>query len=105
MSQSVTFVARKHTLPELGYAYDALEPAISAEIMELHHSKHHQTYVTGLNNAEEQLAQALQAGDTQKQIALQAALKFNGPSGGLLSVTDSDRRRSYQSVSLAYGRT
>lgn len=82
MSQSVTFVARKHTLPELGYAYDALEPAISAEIMELHHSKHHQTYVTGLNNAEEQLAQALQAGDTQKQIALQAALKFNGPSGG-----------------------
>ena len=86
MSQTVTFVARKHTLPELGYAYDALEPAISAEIMELHHSKHHQTYVNGLNTAEEQLGEALKAQDTHKQIALQAALKFNGPSGAAWSL-------------------
>lgn len=82
MQQAVAAVRSKHTLPELGYAYDALEPAISAEIMELHHSKHHQTYVNGLNTAEEQLAEALKAQDTHKQIALQAALKFNGASTG-----------------------
>lgn len=42
----------KHTLPPLPYSYDALEPIISAEIMRLHHDKHHQTYVDGLNKAE-----------------------------------------------------
>ncbi|KAK6343844.1 Superoxide dismutase [Mn], mitochondrial [Orbilia brochopaga] len=40
-----------HTLPKLPYAYDALEPYISAQIMELHHSKHHATYVANLNKA------------------------------------------------------
>lgn len=39
------------TLPQLDYNYDALEDYISAEIMELHHSKHHQTYVDKLNAA------------------------------------------------------
>ncbi|BCU76883.1 superoxide dismutase [Luteolibacter sp. LG18] len=39
------------TLPELGYAYDALEPHIDARTMEIHHSKHHNAYVTNLNNA------------------------------------------------------
>lgn len=38
-------------LPKLDYEYNALEPAISAQIMELHHSKHHQTYVDKLNAA------------------------------------------------------
>ena len=40
-----------HTLPELPYAYDALEPFISKEIMELHHSKHHAAYIKNLNDA------------------------------------------------------
>ncbi|MBN4927425.1 superoxide dismutase [Hoyosella rhizosphaerae] len=46
-----------YTLPELPYDYSALEPHISAQIMELHHSKHHQAYVTGANTALEKLAE------------------------------------------------
>src|ERR1035437_4073211 len=38
-------------LPKLTYAYNALEPHIDARTMEIHHSKHHQAYVTNLNNA------------------------------------------------------
>ncbi len=40
-----------HTLPPLPYANDALEPHIDAQTMEIHHDKHHNTYVTNLNNA------------------------------------------------------
>ena len=65
----------QHTLPALPYPYDGLEPYISRQIMELHHKKHHQTYVNALNAAE----QAYSTTTTPKErIALQAALKFNG---------------------------
>ena len=65
----------QHTLPDLPYAYDALEPFISRQIMELHHKKHHQTYVNALNAAEQAYAKT---STPKERIALQAALKFNG---------------------------
>ncbi|KAF8837145.1 Mn superoxide dismutase [Paxillus ammoniavirescens] len=68
-------IASLHTLPELPYAYNALEPYISEQIMTLHHTKHHQTYVNGLNAAEEAYSKST---STKEKIALQAALKFNG---------------------------
>ena len=53
----------KVTLPDLPYDYGALEPVISAEIMQLHHSKHHQTYVNNFNVAAEKLAEAVETGN------------------------------------------
>ncbi|XP_073961787.1 superoxide dismutase 2 isoform X2 [Choristoneura fumiferana] len=69
---------QKHSLPDLPYEYSALEPVISREIMSLHHSKHHATYVANLNAAEEKLAAAQAKGDIQTIINLAPALKFNG---------------------------
>lgn len=53
----------EHKLPELPYAYNALEPFIDAQTMELHHGKHHAAYVKGLNDAEAALALARAAKD------------------------------------------
>nr|AIG92784.1 Mn superoxide dismutase [Dastarcus helophoroides] len=78
-------VRAKHTLPELAYGYEALEPIISRDIMMLHHQKHHQTYVTNLNAAEEKLQAAISKNDTSQIIALAPALKFNG--GGHINHT------------------
>ena len=64
-----------HTLPDLPYPYDGLEPFISKQIMELHHKKHHQTYVNALNAAEQAYTKA---SGPRERIALQSALKFNG---------------------------
>lgn len=55
--------------------YGALEPAISGQIMELHHSKHHQTYVNSYNAAAEKLASSSTPND---QIALQPLINFHG---------------------------
>ncbi|MET1020057.1 MAG: superoxide dismutase [Microterricola sp.] len=66
-----------YTLPELGYDYAALEPAISGRIMELHHGKHHQAYVTGANAALAQLAEARDAGELGNVNKLQKDLAFN----------------------------
>ncbi|XP_021909695.1 superoxide dismutase [Mn], mitochondrial-like [Carica papaya] len=65
-------------LPDLSYDYGALEPVISGEIMQLHHQKHHQAYITNYNKALEQLDQATQKGDSSTIVKLQSAIKFNG---------------------------
>eukprot|EP00553_Chaetoceros_curvisetus_P014171 CAMPEP_0204638204 /NCGR_PEP_ID=MMETSP0717-20131115/38825_1 /ASSEMBLY_ACC=CAM_ASM_000666 /TAXON_ID=230516 /ORGANISM="Chaetoceros curvisetus" /LENGTH=241 /DNA_ID=CAMNT_0051657895 /DNA_START=25 /DNA_END=750 /DNA_ORIENTATION=- len=67
-----------HTLPDLTYDYNAMEPVISAETMTIHHSKHHNAYVTNLNVALEKLDAAASAGDASAIIGLQGALNFNG---------------------------
>lgn len=69
---------QQQKLPDLPYDYSALEPVISAEIMKLHHDKHHGAYVTNLNKALEQLAEIEKKNDVASFIALQQAIKFNG---------------------------
>jgi Fe-Mn family superoxide dismutase len=73
----------KFTLPDLTYDYAELEPYISAEIMNIHHTKHHATYVTNLNVATAKLHDAVAAGDVSNIVALQQNIKFNG--GGHLN--------------------
>ena len=70
-------MAEQYTLPELPYDYSALEPHISARIMELHHSKHHATYVKGANTALEKLAAARDADDFAAVNQLSKDLAFN----------------------------
>ena len=66
-----------YTLPDLPYDYAALEPSISGRIMELHHSKHHQAYVTGANTALAQLAEARDSGNLANVNKLEKDLAFN----------------------------
>jgi superoxide dismutase, Fe-Mn family len=65
-------MAKTYTLPPLPYAYNALEPHISAQIMTLHHDKHHNAYVTGANAALDKLEKA-RAG--QMQIDVRGVLR------------------------------
>jgi len=77
-------MADTYTLPELPYDYAALEPHISTRILQLHHDKHHATYVKTANETLEQLAD-LQShdGDVMTLRALEKSLAFN-VSGHLL---------------------
>ena len=67
----------EYTLPALAYDYSALAPSISGTIMELHHSKHHQAYVTGANTALAQLAEARDSGQLIYVNKLEKDLAFN----------------------------
>ena len=65
------------TLPDLSYDYGALDPHIAGEIMQLHHSKHHNTYVTALNQTIEKLAAARDGNDFGAIVGLEKTLAFN----------------------------
>lgn len=65
-------------LPNLDWKYDALEPYISAKINEIHHTKHHQTYVNNYNAAIVNLVKAELSGDLTSVVQLQQSIKFNG---------------------------
>ncbi|XP_050540955.1 superoxide dismutase [Mn], mitochondrial [Daktulosphaira vitifoliae] len=78
-------VRYKATLPSLKFEYHDLEPTISREIMEIHHQKHHNTYVVNYNNTIEKLESAVSKGDTNTIISLEPALRFNG--GGHINHT------------------
>ena len=66
-----------YALPDLPYDYGALEPHVSAEIMELHHGKHHAAYVKGANAALENLADARDSDDFTMITKLQKDLAFH----------------------------
>lgn len=72
-----------YELPPLPYDFDELEPYISAEIMKLHYSKHHQAYVNNLNKAVKEFEEASQRQDLTRMETLLASIKFNG--GGHLN--------------------
>jgi len=67
----------QYTLPDLPYDYAALEPHISARIMQLHHDKHHKAYVDGANKALEQIQEAREKGNLASVGPLERALAFN----------------------------
>lgn len=72
-----------HQLPELPYAYNALEPHYDEATVRLHHDAHHKAYVDGLNNAENKLAEARENGDFGLIKHWERELAFHG-SGHLL---------------------
>ena len=69
-----------YTLPDLPYDYGALDPHISGKIMELHHGKHHQNYVNGLNATIEKMdeAHANNSFDTINQLEKNLAFNLGG---------------------------
>lgn len=67
----------RYTLPDLAYDPAALEPHLSAEIVALHHDKHHAAYVKGANTALEQIAAAREAEQWGALVGLERTLAFN----------------------------
>jgi Fe-Mn family superoxide dismutase len=66
-----------YTLPDLTYDYAALEPHVSGQIMELHHSKHHAAYVAGANTTHEKLEEARSKGEFPTINQLEKNLAFH----------------------------
>lgn len=70
--------AGNYILPDLPYAYNALEPYIDEQTMKLHHDKHHLGYVKGLNNATQQIKQAIESNDFSLIKHWERELAFHG---------------------------
>ncbi|MEV0380732.1 superoxide dismutase [Nonomuraea sp. NPDC050643] len=66
-----------YTLPDMPYDYAALEPAITGEILELHHAKHHAAYVKGANDTLERLAEARDKSEFTNLVGLEKTFAFN----------------------------
>ena len=81
--ESAAFKDGKYVLPPLPYAYDALEPVISKEILTIHHDKHHAGYVRGVNKAMGQLEKARSSNDYSLIKHWSRELAFHG-SGHIL---------------------
>ncbi|RBQ18017.1 superoxide dismutase [Spongiactinospora rosea] len=67
----------QYSLPDMPYDYAALEPAITGEILELHHAKHHAAYVKGANDTLEKLADARDKGEFGGLVGLEKTFAFN----------------------------
>ena len=106
-----------YSLPELPYDYAALEPHYSAEVLELHHDKHHKAYVDGANTALDKLDQARSSDDfgTINQLQKNLAFHLSGhvlhsmfwenlsPDGGGKPEGDLWRRRSTRASARSRG--
>jgi superoxide dismutase, Fe-Mn family len=66
-----------YVLPDMPYDYAALEPAITGEILELHHSKHHAAYVKGANDTLDRLAESREKEDFSSLVGLEKTFAFN----------------------------
>jgi Fe-Mn family superoxide dismutase len=71
---------QKLELPKLDYGYGDLEPVLSKELLELHHTKHHQTYIDNYNKQIVEMKTAMDKGDLEQITFLSGQLKFNGGS-------------------------
>jgi len=77
---SLVSSAKKLSLPALDYGYDELEPILSKELLELHHSKHHQAYIDTYNLIAPEFAKAIESGDVKTIETLAKDLNFNAGS-------------------------
>ena len=78
MPGAIAANGEQYTLPPLPYATDALEPLYDSQTLQIHHDKHHQGYVNGLNATLQKLAQARDGGKFADVQALSESLAFNG---------------------------
>jgi len=76
-SFAIVGIMSNYSLPDLPYDYAALEPAITGEILELHHAKHHAAYVKGANDTLDRLAEARDKEQFGGLVGLEKTFAFN----------------------------